>query len=89
MKGRVPTDIVKERSKKATEICSKLSLEKNKEHLRKTYRVLVTEEGKKETFTGRTENYKQVVLRELVSIGEFVPVKIIDATPTYLVGKLI
>jgi threonylcarbamoyladenosine tRNA methylthiotransferase CDKAL1 len=89
MKGRIPTDIVKERSKQTTEICSRLSLEKNKEHLGKTHLVLVTEKGKKKTFTGRTEHYKQVVLREPVCLGKLVYVKIIDATPTYLVGKLI
>ena len=89
MKGRVPTHVVKERSKRTTEICSKISLEKNQEHLRKTYMVLVTEKGKQKTYKGRAENYKQVVLAEPVAIGDFVSVKIIDAAPTYLVGKLI
>jgi threonylcarbamoyladenosine tRNA methylthiotransferase CDKAL1 len=89
MKGRIPTQVVKERSKKATEICSKISREKNHEHLGKTYMVLVTEKGKQKTFTGRAENYKQVVLTQPVTIGDIVYVKIIDAAPTYLVGKLI
>jgi threonylcarbamoyladenosine tRNA methylthiotransferase CDKAL1 len=89
MKGRIPTNVVKERSKRTTEICSKITLEKNQKHIRKTYIVLVTEKGKPKTFTGRTENYKQVVLTEPVAIGDFVHVKIIDARPTYLVGKLI
>ncbi|MCJ7697134.1 MAG: tRNA (N(6)-L-threonylcarbamoyladenosine(37)-C(2))-methylthiotransferase [Thermoplasmata archaeon] len=89
MKGRVPTHVVKERSKRTTEICSKISREKNQEHLKKTYMVLVTEKGKQKTFTGRAENYKQVVLTEPVAIGDFVHVEIIDAAPTYLVGKLI
>ena len=89
MKGRIPTQVVKERSKRATEICSKISLEKNIEHLKKIYTVLVTEKGKQKTFTGRTENYKQVVLSEPVAIGDCVRVKIIDAAPTYLFGKLI
>jgi threonylcarbamoyladenosine tRNA methylthiotransferase CDKAL1 len=89
MKGRVPTHVVKERSKRTTEICSKISREKNQEHIRKTYMVLVTEKGKQKTFTGRAENYKQVVLTEPVAIGDFVHVEIIDAAPTYLVGKLI
>lgn len=89
MKGRIPTHVVKERSKRMTEICSKISLEKNQEHLKKIYKILVTEKGKQKTFTGRTESYKQVVLTEPVTIGECVDVKIIDAAPTYLVGKLI
>jgi tRNA A37 methylthiotransferase MiaB len=49
----------------------------------------VTEKGKKKTVTGRTNSYKQVVLTEPVTIGTFVHVKIIDTTPSYLVGKLI
>jgi len=89
MKGRIPTQVVKERSKQTTEICSKISLEKNFEHLKKRYTVLVTEKGKQKTFTGRAENYKQVVLTDPVAIGDYVHVKIIDAAPTYLVGKLI
>jgi threonylcarbamoyladenosine tRNA methylthiotransferase CDKAL1 len=89
MKGRIPTHVVKERSRRATEVCAKLSLQKNKEHLRKKYLVLITEPGKKETVTARTDSYKQVVLSEPVPIGSFVSVKIIDATATYLVGKLI
>jgi threonylcarbamoyladenosine tRNA methylthiotransferase CDKAL1 len=89
MKGRIPTNIVKERSQQITKLCGAISLEKNQEHIGKTYTVLVTEKGKQKTFTGRTESYKQVVFREPVSIGEFVHTKIIEAAPTYLVGKLI
>ena len=89
MKGRIPTHVVKERSKKITGICSKISSEKNQEHIGKTYIVLVTEKGKHETYTGRTENYKQVVIKEPVTIGDFVYAEIIDVAPIYLVGKLI
>ncbi len=89
MKGRVPTQVVKARSKQTSEICSAISFEKNKEHLDKTYSVLVTEQGKQQTSKGRAENYKQVVLTEPVTLGKCVSVKIIDIAPTYLVGKLI
>ena len=51
--------------------------------------MLVTEPGKKNTVTARTDSYKQVVLSEPVRLGTFVDVKIIDAASTYLVGKLI
>jgi len=89
MHGRVPTHIVKERSQQMTKICSVISLEKNQEHVGKTYNVLVTEKGKKNTYTGRTEGYKQVVFKEAVALGDVVYTEIIDAAPTYLVGKLI
>jgi threonylcarbamoyladenosine tRNA methylthiotransferase CDKAL1 len=89
MNGRVPTHIVKERSRQAAEVCAKITFQRNKEHLKKTYQVLVTEQGKQKTVTGRTESYKQVVIHESIDLGSFVRVKIIDAKTTYLVGKLI
>ena len=89
MKGRVPTHIVKERSRHLTEICSRISYEKNKTHLGKISMVLTTEKGKNNTIMGRTEQYKPVILTEPVPIGKFISVKITDATSTYLLGKLI
>jgi threonylcarbamoyladenosine tRNA methylthiotransferase CDKAL1 len=89
MDGRVPTHIVKERSQHMTKVCAAISLKKNQEQKGKTYTVLVTEKGKHMTYTGRTENYKQVVLKEPVCLGDLVETEIIDAAPTYLVGKLI
>lgn len=89
MKGRIPTSIVKERSRRITELCTKISWKKNHQHIGKNYKVLVTEKGKQMTFIGRAENYKPVVLTEPVNIGDFVNVEIRSAAPTYLVGKLI
>jgi MiaB-like tRNA modifying enzyme len=89
MKGRIPTHVAKERSQLITETCGNISKEKNKEHIGKTYTVLVTEKGKQKTFAGRAENYKQVILKEPVAIGTLVQVEIIDASLTHLVGKLI
>jgi tRNA A37 methylthiotransferase MiaB len=89
MKGRIPTHVVKERSRIISELCGHISKEKNKEHIGKTYTVLVTEKGKQKTFAGRAENYKQVILKEPVAIGALVQVEIVDASLTHLVGKLI
>ncbi len=89
MSGRIPTHVVKDRSRYTAELCEKITLRKNKDHLRKTYQVLVTEQGKHQTVTARTDSYKQVVLPEPIDLGSFVRVKIIDAKPTYLVGTLI
>jgi len=89
MKGRIPTEKVKERSKFLTDLCKKISNEKNREHVGKTYNVLVTEKGKNQTFAGRAKNYKQVVIKEKVKIGDFVKVKIVGSADTYLLGKLI
>jgi threonylcarbamoyladenosine tRNA methylthiotransferase CDKAL1 len=89
MKGRIPTHIVKERSIQITDVCSKITLEKNKAHLGKHYAVLITEHGKHGTVTGRAENYKQIVLKEPAHIGDIVSVEVIEVFQTYLVGRLI
>ena len=89
MVGRLKTEIAKERSRKLTEICSEISENRNKEHVGKNYNALITEKGKNNAFIGRAENYKSVVLKENVKIGDFVPVEIIDSAQTYLIGRLI
>ena len=89
MKGRIKTDIVKNRSKILTELCSTISEEKNLNHIRKKYTALITENGKGDTFVGRAENYKPIVIKEQVEIGEFIPVEITDSATTYLVGSII
>jgi len=89
MKGRIRTDIVKSRSKKLSEICSAVSEEKNKKHIGKKYNVLITKKGKNNTYMGRSENYKPVVIDKKVNIGDFFDVKITNYGPTYLVGSII
>jgi MiaB-like tRNA modifying enzyme len=89
MKGRIPTHIVKERSTIITDVCSKITLERNKEHLGRKYSVLITEKGKQKTFSGRAENYKQIIVKEPVRIGDVISVEVIEAAKTYLVGRLI
>ena len=89
MKGRVSTKIVKERSKILSKVCSEISKNNNLKYIGKKYNVLITEKGKKNTFVGRTENYKPVVLKNKTEIGKNLQVKIIDAESTYLLGSII
>jgi len=89
MKGRIKTEIAKNRSKSMTDICKKISKEKNKENIGKTYNVLITEKRKNNEFFGRTENYKPVIIKETARIGEIVPARIIDSYQTHLVGSII
>ena len=89
LKGRIKTEIVKERSRKLTEICSNISKEKNKKHIGKKYNILITEKGKDNTYVGRAGNYKSIVVEEKFDIGEFIPVEINKAESTYLVGSII
>ena len=89
MKGRISTEIVKERSRVLSEICSKISKDNNLRHVGKKYKILITEKGKNNTFVGRTNNYKPVVLKTKTELGKFLNVKIIDAESTYLLGSII
>ena len=89
MSGRLKTEIVKKRSQILSKLCNKISLEKNQIHVGKQYDILITEIGKEGTFVGRAENYKPVVIREKVTVGNFISVQIIAAASTYLVGSII
>ena len=89
MKGRIKTEIVKNRSKKLTQLCSKLTEKNNQKHVGKKYNVLITEKGKNNTFIGRSENYKPVILKDKVEIGCFYPMEIEGYAPTYLIGRII
>ena len=88
MNGRISTDVAKERSKEITEACSRISKENNRRHIGKKYTILITEKGKKNSFVGRAGNYKPVVIKKQVKIGEFIPVEIVEAKATYLVGSI-
>jgi threonylcarbamoyladenosine tRNA methylthiotransferase CDKAL1 len=89
MKGRLKTEIVKERSKILTGLCNDISKEKNSSHIGKKYNILIIEKGKNNSFVGRAENYKPVVIKDNVKIGDFISVKIERGAPTYLVGSII
>jgi len=89
MQGRIPTELVKDRSKILSEFCSTISETKNKKYLGKKFTILVTEKGKNNTYMGRAYNYKPIVVTEKVNIGEFVSVEIVDSASNYLFGKLI
>jgi len=89
MSGRIKTEIVKERSKILTELCNTISKENNLRHIGRKYNALITEKGKNNTFVGRTENYKPIVIKEKIELGEFIPVEVTEAASTYLVGSII
>lgn len=89
MKEKIPTHIAKERSKLLTELSEKTSLKKNRCCIGKKYLALITKNGKDNTMMGRIENYKPVIIKNRVDLGDFIPIKITDATASYLLGKLI
>lgn len=89
MKGRITTEIAKQRSKILTKICYNISFEQNKKYIGRKFNILITKAGKNNSFMGRSENYKPVVLKDFLKIGIFKNVEIKDAAPTYLFASII
>ncbi|MEM3555932.1 MAG: tRNA (N(6)-L-threonylcarbamoyladenosine(37)-C(2))-methylthiotransferase [Candidatus Micrarchaeia archaeon] len=81
---QLPGKLVSERSRKVSELCREIALEKNKQLVGKTFEVLITER-REGGVAGRNHSYKQVILME-GKLGEFVNATIVDATSCYLKG---
>ncbi|WP_243680956.1 MiaB/RimO family radical SAM methylthiotransferase [Vulcanisaeta souniana] len=88
---QVPEQVKKERSKVATEIFSKVSLERNKPFIgREMWGGIASEVDFRggENYIVRSYNYKPIAVKR-VDIGAFVKARIIDATPHRLIGELL
>jgi threonylcarbamoyladenosine tRNA methylthiotransferase CDKAL1 len=86
MDHKVPGWKAKERSRELTKLRFEIAEEINKPLIGKKESILVTEEGKKGSVIGRTDSYKQVVVKEELPLGEYVMVEIKEAAPTHLFG---
>ena len=88
MNGRIPTEIVKNRSKELTKFCQELMIQRNNTYVGKNMNVISLKPGKNHTTMCRSMNYKPVVIEEEIPLGGKVLVHILEATDTYLVGML-
>ena len=89
LKDDVPKEEKERRKKILTEILKETALENNKKYVGKTVDVL-TEENKNEFLFGKTRTYKTVKFKgPSALIGKFVKVKIINALPWGLKGKIL
>lgn len=79
--------IIKERSTELTNVRSEVELTNNEEMVGKTYRVLVTENGKPGTVIARTDNYRPVGIVEDIPLGTFCNVEITGCSSTHLIGR--
>lgn len=89
LSGRLRTEIVKERSKLLSKISKEISKNINENYIGKIYEVLAIEFGKNNTILCRTDNYKPVIIKNTVRLGEFVKVEITNSKHNYLVGTII
>lgn len=88
-KDKIHGRIQKERSRILTKVRFEISKNLNGQAIDETKRILVTEVGKGNSVMGRTDNYQTVVVKEKFKLGNFVNVKIVDATNSYLIGEVV
>lgn len=85
----LPGNTKKERSRITTNLFEEIALENNKKFIGQIKKILVTEKGKNKTMVGRTDEYKSVVIKEKIEIGQKIQVKIKEADKYYLIGEII
>ncbi|MGV9103915.1 MAG: TRAM domain-containing protein, partial [Candidatus Thorarchaeota archaeon] len=87
---KVDTQVKKQRSRKLTNLVTKLNTANNRRWVDWIGPVLVTQHGSKGGLMGRNPSYVPVIIQdERISIGETVKVKITEAHRTYLSGTVI
>jgi MiaB-like tRNA modifying enzyme len=86
----LPSSIVKERSRIASELVRAVSLEKNKEWIGWVGTVLISEKGKKAgQWIGRNFTYKPILVESKENLfGKLLDVKVVDTTHSHLMGSL-
>ncbi len=96
MENQIPEEIVGERYTRLHEHQQKISLSVNQESIGSTHRVMVSEtEGRRDEaqsrMTGRSEDFRLVHFDAATSArpGDFVDVKIQEASAHYLIGEAI
>ena len=84
----IPHEIMKKRSKDLSKIKTEITHEENEELVGSIQNAVVVEVGSKGGFIAKTDSYIPVVI-DNVNLGEFIQVKITDATATYLKGDVV
>lgn len=78
--------VAKARSRELARERIAISLRRNRAWIGRDARVLVTEPGKEGTTIARTDEYRQVILPGSRSLGQFLEVEVVEASPIHLVG---
>ncbi|MFH1286044.1 MAG: tRNA (N(6)-L-threonylcarbamoyladenosine(37)-C(2))-methylthiotransferase [Candidatus Micrarchaeota archaeon] len=78
--------VINARSVKMSALCRELTEQKNRALIGKEFEVLVTE-CSRGSLKGRTNAYNQMVIRGKAKLGEFVKVRVTEATTTSLIGE--
>jgi len=88
---KVPPGEIKRRSRRATELARRISLERNRRWIGWEGVVLVDEVGTRPgTWISRNFAYKPIVVRsEGPMLGKFLEVRVVDAHPTHLEAEIL
>jgi len=82
--------LIKNRSRRISEIAKEISLERNKRWLGWEGEILIDEKGRDHSWIGRNFAYKPIVVKSRENlIGKFLEVKIVKAFSTYLEADII
>ena len=85
---QLPKKVVQERFDRLVDLQERISLEKNRALIGDVVEVLVEGEGRKGNLKGRTRTNKLVHFAGVVTPGSFAQVRITDAHPHHLDGRL-
>lgn len=81
--------VIAERSAEMTDVKNRTEYAVNSKLIGKRFKVLITENGKEDTIIARTENYRPVAIKEMLPLGTFADVEIVECASTYLVGRIL
>ncbi len=86
MDGQLHGRVTKERSRRLASLWGNLSFDRNLQWINWEGEVLVDEEGKSGGNIARNFAYKPIVLNEKVIMGNFVNIRVTEASRGYLIG---
>ena len=86
---KVPTsNHVKRWTSEITDLHHSISANSMEKQIGKAKNIMITEHGKNETSVGRDEAYRPVVIKYIKELYSFYSCEIVEATDTYLIGKI-
>lgn len=77
-------DVINTRSRTATSLCSKISLERNQQMIGRTQQAIPTEKAEKGKTITRTDNYKKTLINQETELGTKILIKITRAFPRHI-----
>lgn len=88
MTGQIHGNVSKDRSTRLMKTFKEQSLKLHEQWVGRECDVIIDEKAK-DGMSGRTDNYKTVIVRENLTLGSVVRVKIVEAQELCLIGKLV